>query len=1060
MNIQRFSELTSQYINKEKSQIIWNALKFSNQNMLAFYSYVARISKFINFNASENEEDIRNLGLVIPNNVQTIDFLFDFQIYSLYTKEEILPKLINKFRAEKTLIAKFFDSIDTRNKGKIFGYELFTWIDLIRICITNKSVSKNIILLPFSSNENTAKSLQQSLKIIASDLDFNNKSTSGRFKNLETLKILTLNNLITCFQEIPESNARELYMSLNIFPSGILYYHLIAVIESYRIQLIPEEIPEPIMKYSARDSKVSIQEAKLKLKSYIMGDNPKKRQLTPKEIFGTLDKNGDGIISSEEFMSGLDMIRLNLNANEKIILTKEVDKNRDDRINYEEIMSYLTDNEMPAYNIIGIDNSLSSFKEGSLDQAIFKLKLYIKNNPTGLNTLENVFQRLDEDKSGGLNDVEFDISLERLKLSFNSQQKKGLKQIAVLNNKGEIVYKSFCKIICDFQFEAKSVRSTGNANREEQVSQNENIFNYEIMPTKDYFTGSIKNCTTILNSEEAALKRCSELYKGCSKFIDPDFGPEKGNSGDICLYWNGGPPNSNSPPASELKWKSPSEWLSNVGFFKGGISSNDVVQGSLGDCWFIGALSVLAQRDELVRGSVDYLLNESQITKENALGLSKGVYPPLFHYFSKKGLYVFRFILNCKWRWVIIDDRLPIVEVEGRHPQYVFAHCKDASELWVSLIEKAYAKLYGCYQALNGGLIDDALVDLTGYVAEKTKVSINNPEEAEKLWASLKNYRSDRCLMGCSIDAEGVESDVIWNGEATGLLARHAYAIIDALQISDPKARKKRHRLIRLRNPWGQREWLGKWSDGSPEILANIEVLQQELKKIGSDEDYNPSDNNDGSFLMCYKDWRSLYHNLYACVDFSSEWWGVRFSGEWNPSNSGGVPTSANRQDAINWAKNPQYIIELKNNAEVFINLTQEDGRSVKDSVFPFDGIVKTACFTIMKLGPKEESVKFFDQAKIVKLSVLKLHRTIEIRQDLLPGKYCIIPATIKPGQTGNFWLSIYLNCVKSNADIYSAGDKLQGEIIEEEEEYSPDNLTPRLFERIKALIRTITSLR
>jgi hypothetical protein len=40
----------------------------------------------------------------------------------------------------------------------------------------------------------------------------------------------------------------------------------------------------------------------------------------------------------------------------------------------------------------------------------------------------------------------------------------------------------------------------------------------------------------------------------------------------------------------------------------------------------------------------------------------------------------------------------------------------------VPLLEKAFAKLHGCYIALEGGLIDDGLVDMTGLVANKLKV--------------------------------------------------------------------------------------------------------------------------------------------------------------------------------------------------------------------------------------------------------------------------------------------------------------------------------------------------
>jgi calpain len=80
------------------------------------------------------------------------------------------------------------------------------------------------------------------------------------------------------------------------------------------------------------------------------------------------------------------------------------------------------------------------------------------------------------------------------------------------------------------------------------------------------------------------------------------------------------------------------------------------------------------------------------------MNCSNGVYPSIFHVYRIKGIFVFRFFKNFKWLYVIIDDRIPTIEGGDNYTRKpAFGHCTDPGEVWVPLIEKAYAKLHGCY---------------------------------------------------------------------------------------------------------------------------------------------------------------------------------------------------------------------------------------------------------------------------------------------------------------------------------------------------------------------------
>lgn len=84
-------------------------------------------------------------------------------------------------------------------------------------------------------------------------------------------------------------------------------------------------------------------------------------------------------------------------------------------------------------------------------------------------------------------------------------------------------------------------------------------------------------------------------------------------------------------------------------------------------------MSVLATRDDLLRGVTDDIdAEDCEIDEEECDMLSKGVYPPIFHMYRVKGMYILRFFKDFVWRYVIIDDRIPCYK---RNNQPVFGRC-------------------------------------------------------------------------------------------------------------------------------------------------------------------------------------------------------------------------------------------------------------------------------------------------------------------------------------------------------------------------------------------------
>ena len=79
------------------------------------------------------------------------------------------------------------------------------------------------------------------------------------------------------------------------------------------------------------------------------------------------------------------------------------------------------------------------------------------------------------------------------------------------------------------------------------------------------------------------------------------------------------------------------------------------------------------------------------------------------------GCYAVQLYINGEKRTVVVDDYFPYNNERGRwafsQPSLTKNHI---NEIWVLIVEKAWAKVYGSYQRIEAGEAGEALYPLTG----------------------------------------------------------------------------------------------------------------------------------------------------------------------------------------------------------------------------------------------------------------------------------------------------------------------------------------------------------
>ncbi|XP_033096538.1 calpain-1 catalytic subunit-like [Anneissia japonica] len=352
-----------------------------------------------------------------------------------------------------------------------------------------------------------------------------------------------------------------------------------------------------------------------------------------------------------------------------------------------------------------------------------------------------------------------------------------------------------------------------------------------------------------------------------------------------------------------------------------------------------------------------------------------------------KGIFRFRFWRFGKWNEVVIDDRLPTLD-----GKLLFSRSLSKDEFWVSLMEKALAKLLSKYEAMDCTYdVSEALLDLSGGAVETIRLG---ELTEDRLRSKLKMFRKTGSLVTATL--------------ARGLADACGLDKYDSLFIISGSVRKVMYdnngvmtpsNIIRVLNT-GRCEWTGPWGDQSKEMMS----LSEEVKK-----EFRITSQIDGDFWMDINDFLKRFNVLKVLhippeLSGKEATWNV--TEHFNKWQKGTTAMGCFTKNKEGFHKNPQYNIKVDDDGDLVVASLMAVGKRREET--SWEGNYLGLDVYKYEDGATIDSDFLTNNFPLHTFEHRRGLREVTLSMALDPGNYVIIPSTYEPGNELQFLLRFF----------------------------------------------------